>query len=83
MPDTPATPAAAAPQPAPAAPVPSAPAPIPAPVTGEQLVPVKGPRPILDPGDASPLGHPAGAEPALVPPGAVIEGAVEVVKAGG
>ena len=72
MPDTPATPAAP-PQPGPAAPTP-----IPAPATGEQLIPVKGLRPVLDVGDASPLGHPAGAEPAPVPSGAVIEGAVEV-----
>ncbi len=77
MPDTPAAPAAApaAPQPATATPVPTAPTPIPAPATGEDLIPVKGLRPVLDPGDASPLGHPEGAEPAPVPPGVVIEGA--------
>ncbi|MGI3902542.1 MAG: hypothetical protein ACRYGP_16560 [Janthinobacterium lividum] len=70
MPDTPATPA-----PAPAATVPAAPAPISAPATGETLISVKGLRPVLDPGDASPLGHPDGATPAPVPTGAVIEGA--------
>ncbi len=73
MSDTPATPAAA---PQPAAP----PALIPAPVTGEQLVPVVGLRPVLDPGDASPLGHPVGAEPAPVPSGAIDETAADPSK---
>ena len=78
MSDTPATPAAApaASQPAPAAAL----APVPAPATGEQLIPVKGLRPVLDPGDASPLGHPAGAEPAPVPSGAIDETAADPSK---
>ena len=74
-PATSAAPATVAPQPAPAAP-----APIPASATGEQLVSVVGLRPILDPGDARPLGHPIGAEPAPVPPGAIDETAADLSK---
>ncbi len=78
MADTSTAPAApvapAVPQPGPAA------APIPAPATGEQLVPVVGLRPVVDPGDASPLGHPVGAEPAPVPPGAIDETAADPSK---
>lgn len=76
MPDTPAaTPVPAAPAPAPT------PQPVPAkppaePATGENLIPVSGTRPVIDPGDASPLGHPEGATPALVPPGAIDERAI-------
>lgn len=74
MPDTSAIPAPA-PQPAPAAAVvPAAPAP---PMTGEQLIPVAGLRLVLDPGDASPLGHPQGATAAPVPPGAIDETAAD------
>ena len=76
MVDTPAAPVPApaaapalAPQPAPAAPPAQ-------PVTGELLIPVASTRTVLDPGDASPLGHPEGATPAPVPPGAVDEKAI-------
>ena len=72
MTDTPATPTPAAPAPTDAV-VPAAPAP---PMTMENLIPVMGIRPVLDPGDASPLGHPQGATPAPVPPAAVDEKAI-------
>ncbi len=77
MTEAPATPAAvpAAPQPATAMPVS-----IPAPVTGEQLAVVVGSRPLLDPGDSRPLGHPVGADIAPVPSGAIDETAADPSK---
>lgn len=65
---------------APAAPAPAVPTPISAPATGEQLVSVKGLQLALDPGDAWPLGHPAGADLAPVPPGSIDERAADPSK---